>query len=213
VIKAKAAPYLHRGKPAKQKALTNGSDHTIVATFGAIYRGIVQYYLLAGDVYRLHRLRWVMETSMLKTLAGKHHSTVSKMAAKHKTKIQTPRGLRTCFEARIERNGRQPLVARFGETPLHRQKTATVTDRQPIRVDYPHKELVTRLLADTCEICQQKDNVEVHHVRKLADLARPGPLQPLWAKAMADRRRKTLVVCASCHDQIHAGQPASPLTQ
>ena len=80
VIKAKSAPYLHRGKPAKQKALTNGSDHTIVATYG------------------------------------------SKMAAKHKAKIQTPHGPRTCFEARIERNGRQPLIARFGETPLHRQK-------------------------------------------------------------------------------------------
>ncbi|MFG2064021.1 group II intron reverse transcriptase/maturase [Micromonospora sp. NPDC048871] len=103
---------LLRGKPAKQKALTNGSDHTIVATYGAIYRGIVQYYLLAGDIsrlHRLHRLRWVMETSMLKTLAGKHRSTVSKMAAKHKAKIQTPHGPRTCFEARIERDGRQPL--------------------------------------------------------------------------------------------------------
>ena len=70
VIKAKSAPYLHRGKPAKQKALTNGSDHTILATYGAVYRGIVQYYLLAGDVYRLHRLRWVMETSMLTTLGA-----------------------------------------------------------------------------------------------------------------------------------------------
>jgi hypothetical protein len=59
-----------------------------------IYRGIVQYYLLAGDVYRLHRLRWVMETSMLKTLAGKHRTTVSKIAAKHKAKIQTPHGPR-----------------------------------------------------------------------------------------------------------------------
>ena len=124
VIKAKCAPYLHRGKPAKQKALINGSDHTIVATFGAVYRGIVQYYLLAGDVFRLHRLRWVMETSMLKTLAGKHRSSVSKMAAKHKAKIQTPHGPRTCFEARIERDGRQPLVARFGGIPLQRQKTA-----------------------------------------------------------------------------------------
>jgi group II intron reverse transcriptase/maturase len=213
VIKAKSAPYLHRGKPAKQKALTNGSDHAIVATYGAIYRGIVQYYLLAGDVYRLHRLRWVMETSMLKTLAGKHRSTVSKMAAKHKAKIQTPHGPRTCFEARIERDGRQPLVARFGETPLHRQKTATVIDRQPIRVDYPHKELVTRLLADVCEICQQPGEVEVHHVRKLADLGKPGPLQPRWAKAMTNRRRKTLVVCASCHSLTHTGQPAIPLTQ
>lgn len=213
VIKAKSAPYLRRGKPAKQPALNNGSDHTIIATFGAIYRGVVQYYLLAGDVYRLHRLRWVMETSMLKTLAGKHHSSMSKIAAKHKTKIQTPHGPRTCFEAHIERDGRKPLVARFGEIPLHRQKTATVTDRQPIRVDYPHKELVARLLADVCEICQKSGEVEVHHIRKLADLGQPGPLQPLWAKAMTNRRRKTLVVCASCHGHIHTGQPTALLTQ
>jgi group II intron reverse transcriptase/maturase len=213
VIKAKCAPFLHRGQPAKQKGLTNGDDYAIVATFGTIYRGIVQYYLPAGDVHRLHRLHWVMETSMLKTLAGKHRSSVSKMAAKHKAKIQTPHGLRTCFEARIERKDRQPLVARFGGIPLHRQKTAAITDRQPIRVDYPHKELITRLLADTCEICQQTGNVQVHHVRKLADLGIPGPLQPLWAKAMANRRRKTLVVCHPCHDHIHNGQPATPLTQ
>jgi group II intron reverse transcriptase/maturase len=213
VIKAKSAPYLRRGKPAKQKALTGGDDYTIVATYGAIYRGIVQYYLLAGDVYRLHRLHWVMSTSMLKTLAGKHRSSVSKMAAKHTAKIPTPHGLRTCFEARIERDGRQPLVARFGGIPLHQQKSATVSDRQPIRVDYPHKELITRLLADTCEICQQTGEVQVHHVRKLKDLGAPGPLQPQWAKAMMNRRRKTLVVCASCHDHIHTGQPAPPLTQ
>jgi group II intron reverse transcriptase/maturase len=213
VIKAKSAPYLRRGKPAKQKALTNGDDHTIVATYGAIYRGIVQYYLLAGDVYRLHRLRWVMETSMLKTLAGKHRSSTSKMAARHKAKIATPHGPRTCFEARIGRDGRQPLVARFGGIPLHQRKTATVTDRQPIRVDYPHKELLTRLLAGTCEICQQPGEVEVHHIRKLKDLGAPGPLQPQWAKAMVDRRRKTLVVCASCHSPAHIGQPAPSLTQ
>jgi group II intron reverse transcriptase/maturase len=213
VIKAKSAPYLRRGKPAKQKALTNGDDYTIVATYGAIYRGIVQYYLLAGDAWRLHRLRWVMETSMLKTLAGKHHSSTSKMAARHKAKIVTAHGLRTCFEARIEREGRQPLVARFGEIPLHQRKTATVTDRQPIRVDYPHKELLSRLLAGTCEICQHTGEVEVHHIRKLSDLGAPGPLQPQWATAMANRRRKSLIVCASCHGPIHARQPAPPLTQ
>jgi group II intron reverse transcriptase/maturase len=202
VIKSKSAPYLRRGKPAKQTALQNGNDYTIVAAFGATYRGIVQYYLLAGDVYRLHKLRWVMETSMLKTLAGKHRSSMSKMAVKHKTKIQTPNGLRTCFEARIERDGRQPLVARFGEIPLQRQKSATVVDRQPIRVDYPHKELIQRLLADTCEVCQRTGDVQVHHVRKLAHIAGPGPRQPQWAKLMANRRRKTIVVCAACHDHI-----------
>ena len=206
VIKTKCAPYLVRGKPAHRGALINNDDHTIVATYGAEYRGIVQYYLLAGDVYRLHRLEWVMKTSMLKTLAGKHHSTVSKMAAKHKAKIETPHGLRTCFEARVHRESRPALVARFGGIPLKRQKTAVVSDRQPPRVSYPHKELTRRLLANTCEICKQTGDIQVHHVRKLADLARPGTHQTPWAQLMARRRRKSLMVCGACHEQIHTGQ-------
>jgi hypothetical protein len=36
---------------------------------------------------------------MLKTLAAKHNSTASKMAARYKAKIETKSGLRTCFEA------------------------------------------------------------------------------------------------------------------
>jgi hypothetical protein len=135
------------------------------------------------------------------------------MAAKHKAKIDTPYGPRTCFEARIERDGRQPLVARFGGIPLQRQRSAGLIDRQPIRVDHPHRELITRLLADTCEICQDTGDVQVHHVRKLADLNAPGQHQAQWAKIMANRRRKTLVLCAACHDHTHTGQPAAPLTQ
>ena len=44
----------------------------------------------------------------------------------------------TSPSTRIERPGRQPLVARFGGQSLRRQKTAKVIDSQPIRVDYPH---------------------------------------------------------------------------
>jgi hypothetical protein len=54
---------------------------------------------------------------MLKTLATKYQSTVSKMATKYQAKIETPHGLRTCFDARIHRNGKPDLVARFGGVP------------------------------------------------------------------------------------------------
>ncbi|WP_421433005.1 group II intron reverse transcriptase/maturase [Solwaraspora sp. WMMB335] len=89
VIKAKSAPYLARGKPERRARLINDDDHTIVNTYAAEYRGIVQYYLLAGNVARLYRLHWVMETSLLKTLANKHRSSVSKMARKYKTTIDS----------------------------------------------------------------------------------------------------------------------------
>ncbi len=207
VIRAKTAPYLTRGKPARRPQLRNEDDHTIVSVYGAEYRGIVQYYLLAGNVARLYRLHWVMETSLLKTLADKHRSSVSKMARKHKAVTDTPHGLRKCLEARVERNGRKPLVARFGGIPLKRQRDAVITDRLPAPGIIRHKELVTRLLADRCEICGHAGEVDVHQVRKLADLGKPGQPRPAWAELMAHRRRKTLVVCPSCHHAIH-GQPA-----
>jgi hypothetical protein len=200
-------------EPARRTRLLNRDDHDIVATYGAEYRGIVQYYLLAGDVYRLGRLRWVMLTSLLMTLASKHRSTVTKLAAKHQAaKITTPYGPRTCLEAVVERAGRKPLVARFGGIPLKRQKTAVIDDRVPDRVTHPHKELVSRLVNGRRELCEQTGPMHVHHVRKLADLQPPGPAQPTWVKLMAQRRRKALVVCAACHDHIHTGQPTTTLT-
>ena len=209
VIKAKCGPFLTRGRPARQNPMIRESDYLIVASFGARYRGIVQYYLLAGDVHRLHRLRWVMETSMLHTLAAKHRSTVSKMARKYKAKIVTPHGLRTCFEARFDREGRPPLVARFAGIPLKRQKMAVLTDREPIR-SYPNKELISRLLANRCELCQRTDTVQVHHVRKLADLDMTGN-SPEWVTFMANKRRKSLVVCDECHEQIHHRRGSVPI--
>ena len=203
VIKAKCAPYLQHGKPERRTELLNFDDHLIISTYGAEYRGIVQYWLLAGDVWRLNRLEWAAKTSMLKTLAAKHRSRVTPMARKYQAKIDTPHGKRTCFEAIVERAGRKPLVARFGGIPLKRQKKAVLDDRPTVPAT-TRKELVTRLQAGRCEWCQRHADVEVHQVRKLADLTRPGRPQPAWAKLMAQMRRKTLIVCTPCHQAIHA---------
>jgi group II intron reverse transcriptase/maturase len=209
VIKAKCAPYRRHGKPWQRAAMQNLDDYDIVRIYGAEYRGVVQYYLLAADVWRLDRLRRDAETSMLKTLAAKHKSTVGKVAARHKAKTETPHGLRTCFEAKIARNGKRPLVARFGGIPLKRDRNAVLTDRVPGPVLYPRKELIRRLLTRRCELCGNPGTVIVHQVRKLASLGTPGPGQPAWAALMARKRRKTLVVCQPCHDTIHHGPPAA----
>ena len=204
VIKAKCVPYRRHGKPWHRSALQNLDDYDIVATFGAEYRGVIGYYRLAKDVWRLNDLRWYAETSMLKTLAAKHQSTVSKMAAKYKAKVETRYGLRTCFEARIHRNGKPDLVARFGGIPLIRDKDAVLHDRVPKPAPHPRKELIHRLLTQRCELCGDPGKVLVHQVRKLSSLGQTGPGQPPWAALMATKRRKTLVVCTACHDVIHA---------
>ena len=185
----------------------------IVAKYQAEYRGLVQYYLLAQDVFRLGKLHWVMETSLLKTLAGKHRSTVTKMARKYKATIETPEGPRACLQVTVERErGRKPLVARFGGLPLRRQRTAVLTDVSPVMASTRRNELIHRLLTECCEVCEAQVQLEVHHVRKLADLNQPGRREkPAWMHLMAMRRRKTLVVCRRCHEAIHAGRVTVPV--
>jgi group II intron reverse transcriptase/maturase len=209
VIKARCASYRQHGKPWHRAGLQNLDDYDIVRIYGAEYRGVVSYYLLAGDAWRLRALRWNAETSMLKTLAAKHQSTVTKMAARYKAKIETPHGLRTCFEARVHRDGKKDLVARFGGIPLLRNKNGFIADPVPIPVPTPRKELIHRLRTRRCELCEQHATVAVHQVAKLARLGTPGPGQPAWAALMARKRRKTLVVCHPCHEAIHA----TPVTQ
>jgi hypothetical protein len=46
--------------------------------------------------------------------------------------------------------------------------------------------------------------VAVHQVTALKHLGKPGPGQPARAALMAKMRRKTLIVCAACHEYIHA---------
>jgi hypothetical protein len=59
-------------------------------------------------------------------------------------------------------------------------------------------------------MCGRTEGVQVHQVRKLADLAWPGqPAKPQWVNIMARRRRKTLIVCGACHASIHHGQPVA----
>jgi group II intron reverse transcriptase/maturase len=212
VVRAKCTPYRRRGEPALRPLLVNDDAYTIVSTYAAEYRGLVNYYLLAGDVWRLGRVRWVMETSLLKTLSCKYHSSETKMAARYKTTIDTPHGRRTCVQVTVEREGRKPLTARFGGIALKQQKTAVLVDRQPSPVTTRRKELVMRLVAGRCEMCSSTGPMQVHHVGKLAHLHRPWQPTPAWAALMIRRRRKTLVVCVGCHDAIHHRQPSASLT-
>ncbi len=204
VIKAQCARYRQHGKPWHRPRLQNLSDYDIVRTYGAEYRGVANYYLLAQDVGRLSVLRWYAVTSMLKTLGAKHKSTVTRMAARHKAKVITGDGPRTCFEATLKREGRKDLIARFGGINLRQDRRAVIRDPVPPPVLAPRKELIHRLRKRWCELCETGATVAVHQVAALKELGRAGTGQPAWAALMARMRRKTLIVCAACHEHIHA---------
>ena len=87
-------------------------------------------------------------------------------------------------------------------------RQAVIRDPAPAQASYPRKELIRRLRRRKCELCETGTTVAVHQVTGLKALGKPGPGQPAWAALMAKMRRKTLIVCAVCHDWIHASPVA-----
>jgi hypothetical protein len=153
-----------------------------------------------------------MEQSLTKTLAHKLRRSVETVYERYRALLQTEYGATPGLRVVVDRGaGKKPLVATWGGLPLRRQMTATLLDHRP--PPYAGRsELVQRLLADRCELCGSRDAVQVHHVRALKDLHRAGrPDKPTWARVMAARHRKTLVVCRACHVAIHAGRPTRPV--
>jgi group II intron reverse transcriptase/maturase len=208
VIRAKCAPYLHRGKPVRRTERTVDTDFSIVAQFQSEFRGVAEYYRLAFNRHRLGRLRYVMERSLAKTLARKFRISVPAVYRRYRAVLDTEHGPRRGLQVTVDRDGKPPLVAQWGGISLARDTTPRPLNDDPARVWSARSEIVQRLLADECELCGSRNQVEVHHIRALKDLNRNGKGNPPeWARRMAARRRKTLVVCRACHEGIHSGSP------
>jgi hypothetical protein len=222
VVKINVAKRLADGEPIHRSELMNLSDYTIVRTYQAEYRGLVNYYLMARNVATLNKYRWVMRTSLLKTLANKHKTSITKMAQKLEATTGTPYGPMKVLRVTVHRGEeRKPLVAEFGGIPLRRQEVRELRDA-PYHVWTKRSDPVTRMLKQKCEMCgrtadelealgTQLGRIEAHHIHKLSSIQRNGRQElPEWKRRMIAMRRKTLIVCTECHDNIHAGRPCRP---
>jgi group II intron reverse transcriptase/maturase len=210
VLLEKCARYMKRGKPIHRSELENETDFTIISTYQQEYRGIVEYYRLAYNLHTFDQLKRVMQESLAKTLAFKYKTSVREIYKKYQTEIAVEGKRFKVFQVVITREGKKPLVATWGGITLTWDIGATIEDRPPPKWNR-RSELERRLLAQVCEVCgatRLTTQIEVHHIRALKDLnTYDGREKPLWVKIMAARRRKTLVLCRTCHDDLHAGRP------
>ncbi|HCB50638.1 MAG TPA: hypothetical protein DEP47_14255, partial [Chloroflexi bacterium] len=167
-------------------------------------------YALAHNIAgRLSLVRHMYLQSMVKTLAAKHKQSSAWVYRRYARKLEDGRRV---IVVTIPRDPpKKPLVAMFGPHSLARDPKATIKDRKPCTY-LPRTELVKRLLNGKCELCGSVERIEVHHVRKLADVRKKyhGRKPPQWVTFMLGRRRKTVVVCQSCHRSIHVGTYDGP---
>jgi group II intron reverse transcriptase/maturase len=172
------------------------SDAEVILAYNAELRGLANYYSLAYSAKsRLAKLYYLWRTSLVKTLAAKHRTTVAKIARRLRkgndfVYAYPTKGMQRHLKVFSLKDLRQPEPGEIDIPPNVSPFTLTRT------------EIVRRLNAETCEYCgTTKGYFEVHHVRKLKDVTG----KALWQQMMAAMRRKTMVLCVACHHQLHSG--------
>ena len=212
VIEEKSKRYMRMGKPAHRAELLNESDYTIIATYQLEYRGLVNYYRMAYNLHTLQKLKRIMEISLTKTLAHKHKMSVRRVYEKYKTNLEvcekTYKGLQVQRptrrkEATRRYMGRHPTY--MGCQSVHSGSARTTRVWRKIRT---RKKAPRPRVCEQCGATRMTDQIEVHHIRALKDLEKyTGREKPQWVKIMAARKRKTLVLCRTCHMDIQYGRP------
>jgi group II intron reverse transcriptase/maturase len=206
--------YSKRGKILHRAELLADTDYTILQRYQSVLQGVYNFYCMAVNVSsRMSDLKWILETSLTKTLASKLRCKVTEIYRRYQVVVLDRKMLRVV----VSRPDKEPLVAIFGGIPFERNPDGLGTTDFRFETAWfspgrRRSEVVQRLLVGKCELCGvENEPVEVHHIRKLADIDRPGrrPKAP-WEKIMAARRRKTLVLCQPCHDAITAGRYDGP---
>jgi group II intron reverse transcriptase/maturase len=207
--------YAKGGKISGRFELIADTDYTVIQRYQSVLRGVYNYYCMAVNVSsttRMAYLKWILETSLTKTLAAKFRCSVTEIYRRYQVVVLD----RKVLQVVIRRPDKEPLVATFGGIPFERIPEG----RGAIDFSFEQawfapgdnrSEVVKRLLAGKCELCGAEGPLQVHHIRSLADIDRPGRRpKTAWEKLMSVRKRKTLVICSRCHDGIHAGQYDGP---
>ena len=188
-------------KGERRSELFNLSELEILMIYNMEVRGFLGYYALADNRKGVGvHLLWMTTTSFMKTLAAKRRSSVKKVARSLKQGanqyvigLDLPDG--TTREYRLVSS-----VTQLQQQPV----TNWTMDVKPnINMFRDYTELGQRIRANECEWCGTQDGqMEVHHVRKLKNLAG----KPLWEQVMIARQRKTMVLCRKCHGDLHDGR-------
>ncbi len=187
------------GKATHKAGWMDLSDAEIILAYNGEFRGLANYFALATGVKTtMSKLEWMWKTSLLKSLAYKHKCRVNTSATRLKTDdglVLTVKGEHKTRYIRVFtlKDLRKPL-------PNHPQ-----LDVQPNTFIWTlsRSEVIKRLNSKQCEYCETTEGpFEVHHIRKLKDVAKG---KELWQRMMAARRRKTLILCQTCHHRLHTG--------
>lgn len=189
---------LCRLKAVHRSYLIDSSALEIVMAYNAEMRGFANYYRLAYFAKNdLRKLYFLWRTSLLRTLASKFRSSVSKVVRQFRA------GRELAVSVKIRDKERGATVFTLKEIDQLPKLGRSVDIKPVVQFTKARSDVLDRLKAQVCEYCgAQGRPCEVHHVRRLVDMKGT----ELWQQVAAARRRKRVVLCRPCHRALHAGK-------
>lgn len=185
-------------KPKGRYYLKDNDDLEILDQYNSEIRGFRNYYRIANNSAHAGSFGYIMQYSMFKTFAAKYRTSMKKIIRR----LRVGKHFGVQFKDKKGKT-KTRLFYKDGFARMSATKSNSV-DKIPNTVIYSSKtSLMDRLSARQCELCGKTDvDIEMHHVRKLKDLKG----KSYWERFMIARNRKTLALCADCHQKLHNGK-------
>jgi len=213
VINSKIKQFSRNGKPIHRSDRVNMPIIKIIKTYNSEIRGLYNYYRLAYNVGgQMGRFKHYHYFSLIKTICRKKKLSMKEVFSKYGIIVPRKKGTGTknVIGMRYKAKNETKTQLYFNDS-LKRIKypfeynTHIETGKV---IGKPYCELIARLQKGQCEMCKNENivgDLVVHHVKKLELLnaIKDENIIPDWIKLMKKLRRKTLVVCTNCHDNIH----------
>ena len=183
-----------------RRNLAHMKQEEIVAKYNSEIRGFYNYFCIANNIAKVgNGFGYIMKYSLYKTLAVKERLSMKKVIIKY-------------------RNGKDfmiPFLDKEGNTKYRILYNDGFKRKSPIKdadcddlpseiytrsADTTYLSLAERLQAGKCELCGNKGELVMHHVRTLKTLKGDTP----WERKMLNMNRKTLAVCKECNNLIQS---------
>jgi hypothetical protein len=183
--------------------LTHGE---ILMKYNYIIRGLLNYYSIVHDIYKLRTILYHLRFSAFTTLARKLNLNTGKVIAKFGWLMKDPVTGVELYLPKGKVNKKTLNYLQVKSKNKAKRKTYGI-DEQPNKLGDPFAVVNFKLrthsaylLDEPCRICGSLEDIQMHHIKHVNKTKAKG-----FTKLMSMLNRKQIPVCIYCHNKIHAG--------
>jgi len=180
------------GRPIHKAPWTLLDEDQIVNLYSSINRGLQNYYRPTDNWAMMQRVQYILKFSLAKTLAVKKRVPITRIIKGKNISVK------------VQRKSGEKEITFYRNTDWKINRQAFSESKEVDLVTMNVRLRTRSKLGLPCCICNDPNDVEMHHVRhirKMTDKQAKG-----FTRVMAALNRKQVPVCKRCHRAIHNGE-------